>query len=145
MNNVVLFGTMTKEPELRYTQGGTAVTHLSLAVPKKLSKEKKQELEQQGKYTADFINCTAFGATAEAIANYVRKGHQVCLRGRMQTDIYEKDGQTQYRTYVSVEEADFVRKPKDEENSTPPLANNQSRQNNQQEDFYQINNADIPF
>lgn len=143
MNNVTLFGTMTKEPELRYTQGGTAVTHLTLAIQKKLSKEKKTEFEQQGKPTADFINCTAFGSTAEAIANYVRKGHQVCLRGRMQTDIYDKDGQTQYRTYVAVDEVDFVRKPKEENNNFTTSTDN--RQNNQQEDFYQINSADIPF
>ena len=71
MNNVVLIGRLTRDPELRYLpNSGTPVANFSLAVDKQLSKEKKQEFETKGQPTADFINIVVWNKPAENCANF---------------------------------------------------------------------------
>lgn len=111
MNSVVLIGRLTADPELRYLPSGenTAVANFTLAVDRNYSKDVRQQMESQGKPTADFIRCTAWGRTAEIINQYVFKGDQFAVRGRIQTDRYQhKDGHMVYTTDVRVEEFDFV-------------------------------------
>ena len=110
MNNVVLIGRLTKDPELRYTSGtNNAMCSFTLAVDRGLSKEKRMEMEQKGQPTADFINITSWGKTAELVANYLSKGKQVAIQGRIQTSSYDgQDGKRVYRTDVVAEKVEFI-------------------------------------
>lgn len=102
-NNVTIMGRFTRDPELRYSNGNNsmATTKFSLAVDRKGAKE--------GGQTADFINCVAFGKTAEFIGNYFKKGSKALIRGHIITGQYQnKDGQTVYTTEVGVDEIDFA-------------------------------------
>lgn len=110
MNNVILIGRLTRDPELRYIPGnGTAVTKFSLAVDKGLSRDKKQEAESQNKPTADFINIVVWGKQAENAANYLAKGRLVAVQGRIQTGSYEdKDGKRVYTFDVVANNVEFL-------------------------------------
>jgi single-strand DNA-binding protein len=102
MNKVILMGRCTRDPEVRY--GGTnnsAVARFSLAVDRRIKRE--------GEQGADFINCVAFGKTAEFLEKYARKGTKFVIEGRIQTGSYtNKDGQKVYTTDVVVENVEFA-------------------------------------
>lgn len=103
MNKVILMGRLTRDPEVRYTQGdnASAVARFSLAVDRRFKKDEEQ--------TADFINCVAFGKTGEFIEKYGRKGTKFVVEGRIQTGSYtNKDGQKVYTTDVVVEQVEFA-------------------------------------
>ncbi len=103
MNKVILMGRLTRDPEVRYTQGdnASAVARFSLAVDRRFKKD--------GEQTADFINCVAFGKTGEFIEKYGRKGTKFVVEGRIQTGSYtNKDGQKVYTTDVVVEQVEFA-------------------------------------
>lgn len=108
MNNVSLLGRLTRDPDLRYTQSGDAVCRFTLAVDRGLSREKRQELEANNQQTADFISITAWGKTAELVANYLSKGRQVAVEGSIRTGSYEKDGQRVYTTDVRANRIHFI-------------------------------------
>lgn len=110
MNNVVLFGRMIAKPDLRFIAGsGMAAVNFTLAVDKGLSRDKKAEFESQGKPTADFIRCKAFGKRAETIANYFDKGSQIVVSGEINTGSYtDKDGKKVYTTDIMVNNFNFV-------------------------------------
>ena len=108
MNSVSLIGSLVRDPELRYAQTGTAMCRFTVAVDRRMSKQKRQEAQANNQPTADFISCTAFGATAELIANYHRKGSQIGIEGRIQTGSYEKEGRTIYTTDVVVNNLTFI-------------------------------------
>ena len=101
MNSTQLLGRLTKDPELKYGSSGTAYCKFTLAVNRAFKKDE-----------TDFINCTAFGKAAETIAEYVRKGDQFAVTGRIQVDVYEKDGEKRYSTGVMVDGFTFVSKAK---------------------------------
>ena len=99
MNKVILMGRLTRDPEVRYSQGAnaTAVARYSLAVDRRFKRD--------GEPTADFINCVSFGRTAEFAEKYFRQGLKVVVTGRIQTGSYtNKDGVKVYTTDV----VDFV-------------------------------------
>lgn len=103
MNKVILMGRLTRDPEVRYSQGATstAIARFSLAVDRRMKRE--------GEPDADFFNCTAFGKQAEFIEKYLRKGVKVVLSGRIQNDNYtNKDGQMVYSVRVMVDEVEFA-------------------------------------
>ncbi|MBW4828366.1 MAG: single-stranded DNA-binding protein [Clostridiaceae bacterium] len=110
MNNVVLIGRLTRDPELRFLPvNGTPVSNFSLAVDKQVSKEKKQEMESKGQPTADFINIVVWGKQAENCANYLAKGRLTAVQGRLQSRSYEaKDGTRRYITEVVAERVQFL-------------------------------------
>ncbi len=102
MNKVILMGRLTRDPEVRYSQGenATAVARFTLAVDRRFRREEA---------TADFIGCVAFGKNAEFIEKYFRQGSKIALTGRIQTGSYtNRDGQKVYTTDVVVEEAEFA-------------------------------------
>lgn len=104
MNKVELVGRLTRDPEVRYTTGenASAIARFSVAVNRRFK-------NAEGNYDADFINCVAFGKTAEFIEKYFRKGMAIGLAGRIQTGSYtNKDAQKVYTTDVVVEETEFV-------------------------------------
>lgn len=103
MNKVILMGRLTKDPEVRYSQGeaSTAVARFSLAVDRRFKRDNGP--------TADFINCVAFGKTGEFIEKYCHQGTKLCVEGRIQTGSYtNKDGNKVYTTDVVVESAEFA-------------------------------------
>lgn len=109
MNNVVLIGRLTRDPELRYTPSGTPTCTFTLAVDRGLSKDKKKEAESKGYPTADFINIVVWGKQAENCANYLEKGRQVAVHGRIQTRAYDaKDGTKRYVTEVVASNVEFL-------------------------------------
>lgn len=93
-------GRLTRDPELRTTQNNKTITRFSLAVDRKYKTE--------GGESADFLNCIAFGKTAEFIDKYFKKGSKLCLEGRIQTGSYEKDGVKHYTTDIIVESVEFA-------------------------------------
>lgn len=102
MNKVLLIGRLSKDPELRYTQGGTAVANFTLAVNRRFT-------NQSGEREADFINCVAWSKTAEFVANYFKKGQQMAMEGRIQVSTYDgNDGQKKWKTDVIAEQIEFV-------------------------------------
>ena len=106
-NLVILTGRLTKDPELKYGASGTAYCKFTLAV----NRMKKED-------GADFILCSAFGKTAELIAEYVKKGYQLGVQGRIQQETYEKDGQQTSKTGVVVDKIEFLEGKKEEETQT---------------------------
>lgn len=110
MNSVVLIGRCSRDIELKFIpSSGMAVTKLSLAVDREMSKDKKQEAQAQGKQTADFINITIFGKQAENAANYLTKGSQCAIHGRINTSNYTKDDGTKvYQTDVIADRVEFI-------------------------------------
>lgn len=108
MNLVALYGRLTRDPELKYSQGGTANCFATIAVNRPMSKEKRQEAEANGQPTADFIGIKAFGKTAEMLANYFSKGNRIAVEGRISTGSYEKNGERVYTTDVIVGRVHFI-------------------------------------
>ena len=112
-NLVILTGRLTKEPELKYGASGTAYCKFTLAV----NRMKKDD-------PADFIFCSAFGKTAELIAEYVKKGNNLGVQGRLQQDTYEKDGEKISKTGVTVDKIEFLESNKTESTTSEPKKSN---------------------
>ena len=107
MNSVVLIGRLTKDVDLRYSNNNTAVGRFSLAVDRH-DKDKN----------CDFINCIAFGKSAENLEKYVKKGNKVAISGRIQTGSYtNKEGKQVYTTDIVAERVEFIENKKQEEPS----------------------------
>jgi single-strand DNA-binding protein len=104
MNKAILMGRLTRDPEVRYTQGENqmAVARYTLAVDRRFNRNGDEN-------TADFIQCVAFGKAGEFAERYFRKGTKVAVTGRIQTGSYtNKDGVKVYTTDVVVEEQEFA-------------------------------------
>ncbi len=102
MNKCELLGRLTKNPDIRYTQGEntTCIARFILAVNRKYKKD--------GDQSADFISCVSFGKVAEIIEKYCVKGTKICVAGRIQTGSYtNRDGNKVYTTDVVVEDVEF--------------------------------------
>ena len=104
MNKVILVGRLTRDPDVRYSQGeqSMAIARFSLAVDRRFKRDGDNQ-------SADFISCVAFGKTAEFIEKYVHKGTKLVLEGRIQTGSYtNKDGVKVYTTDVVAENVEFA-------------------------------------
>src|SRR5699024_12367634 len=94
LNRVVLVGRLTRDPDLRYTTNGVAVANFTIAVNRPFT-------NQQGNRDADFINCVVCRRQAENLANYMKKGSQIGVDGRLQSRTFEgQDGKTVVVTEV---------------------------------------------
>ena len=100
MNKVFLIGRLTRDPELRYTGSNIPVATFSIAVNRNFT-------NQSGEREADFINIIVWRKQAENIKNYVKKGSQVAIDGRIQTRNYEQDGVKRYVTEVVADNVQF--------------------------------------
>ena len=103
MNKVVLMGRLTRDPDVRYSQGETplAIARYTLAVDRRFKRNGEQD--------ADFINCVAFGRTAEFAEKYLKQGTKMVVSGRIQTGSYtNRDGVKDYTTEVVIEEQEFT-------------------------------------
>lgn len=140
MNKVILIGRLTKDPDVRYSQGDrpTAIARYSLAVDRRF--------KQDGGQNADFINCIAFGKNGEFAEKYLRQGTKIAITGRIQTGSYtNRDGQKVYTTDVVVEEHEFVESKKAPESESK---SSQSYQSPNEDGFMNIPDGidlELPF
>ena len=144
MNKVILMGRLTRDPEIRYSQGerSTAVARYSLAV--------NRTFKRDGDPDADFINCVAFGKQAEFAEKYLRKGTKMAITGRIQTGSYtNKEGVKVYTTDIVVEEQEFAEsKAAAENHAAASPAPQPAPQQNQADGFMNIPDGideELPF
>lgn len=125
MNKVILMGRLTRDPEVRYSQGdnATAIARFTLAVDRRIKRDNEASV--------DYINCVSFGRSAEFAEKYFHKGTKIVIVGRIQTGSYtNKDGQKVYTTDMVIEEQDFAEsKAASQQNNS---GNAQNASNNQQ-------------
>lgn len=117
LNKVLLYGNLTRDPELKNTTSGNLVASFGLATNRSFKNKDGQQQEQ-----AEFHNVVAFGKTAEIIGQYLKKGKPAYIDGRLQTRSWEKEGVKQYRTEIIVDHFQFG--PSSERSTTQdePLA-----------------------
>lgn len=134
-------GRLTRDPEVRYTQGdnASAVARFSLAIDRRFKKD--------GEQTADFISCVAFGKTGEFIEKYGRQGTKFVVEGRIQTGSYtNKDGQKVYTTDVVVEQVEFAEsKASADGNATNNTANSNTPTDTSFMDISDDISEELPF
>ena len=125
MNKIILLGRMTKDIEIRQTQGGMAVGRTCIAVDRR-GKDKE----------ADFINLTMFGKTAEFVEKYLGKGRRILVEGRLKISKYkDKNGQDRDWTEVLVDNVEFADdKKKEAPDPNDPFPGGE-----------EVNPADMPF
>ncbi len=156
INNSTLVGRLVRDPELRFTQNGTAAASFTLAVNRNFT-------NQSGDREADFINCVIWRKPAEALANYAKKGSLIGVVGRIQTRNYDnQQGQKVYVTEVVCESFQLLEKKDSSESQSNNSATNQEsssfNQNNQANNDFKrnsdsfggssqidINDDDLPF
>ena len=115
MNKAILMGRLTRDPDIRWTQGQDqkCIARYTLAVDRRF--------KQEGGASADFISCVAFGHQAEFAEKYLRKGIKIAITGRIQTGSYtNRDGQKVYTTDVIVEEQEFAESKSTQTTQVPP-------------------------
>ena len=101
MNKVILMGRLTRDPEVRYGQGNTAIARFTIAVDRRFKRD--------GQPTADFFNCTALGKLGEFVEKYLKKGTKIVLEGEIQNDNYtNKEGQMVYGTQILASSIEFA-------------------------------------
>lgn len=139
MNKVILMGRLTREPEVRYSNGAEplAVAHYTLAVNRRFKRKDEQE--------ADFIPCVAFGKSGEFAEKYFKKGQMVSIVGRLQVRSWEdNEGKKRWTTEVIVEEQYFAESKKNS-NAAAPKEGGQAPADG----FYPIDESvedeDLPF
>lgn len=142
MNKVIMMGRLTRDPEVRYTQGAEprAIARYSLAVNRRFKRE--------GQPDADFINVVAFGRDGEFAEKFLKKGMQIAVVGRIQTGSYtDKDGNKRYTTDVVVEEQHFAESKRNFEERVTSGQTEATASNNS-DGFVAIDNFDdddLPF
>ena len=145
INKVIIVGRTTRQPELKALPSGSQVCSFSLATSYKYKDKEGKEVEQ-----TEFHNITAFGKVAEVLAQYVVKGQELYVEGRLKTDQWEKEGQKHYSTKIILENFQFGAKPKNYQEDRPePLEESQVDNSVDKadgvDDEEEINPDDIPF
>lgn len=148
LNRVILIGRLTRDPELRFTSSGTAVTQFTLAVDRPFTSGESKERE------ADFINIVAWRQLAETCANYLKKGRLTAVEGRIQVRNYENaEGKKVYVTEIIADNVRFLESGnKENTGSSGNTSSNQSNTNRNQQDPFiddgkpiDISDDDLPF
>ncbi|WP_418223554.1 single-stranded DNA-binding protein [Clostridium isatidis] len=136
MNKVILIGRLTKDPDLSYAAGtGTAVCRFTLAVTRPFKRDE-----------TDFIRCVAFNKTAETIGQYLTKGRQIAIAGRIQTGSYDaQDGIKRYTTDVVVESFEFIGSGQGQQNNGNVNQNTNWNTGSFDEDMTPVDDGDMPF
>ena len=130
LKKLILMGRLTRNPEVRYSQGekATCVAKYTLAVNRRFHREGEQD--------ADFINCVAFGKQGEFAEKYLKQGTKIVISGRIQTGSYtNRDGVKVYTTDVVIEEQEFAESKKAAETSSTPQ-NTQGVKSNPEDDGF---------
>ena len=113
LNKVILIGNVGKDPELKHTPSGVAVSTFSVA-----TSEKWKDAEGNQQEKTEWHSIVAWKKTAEICAEYLRKGAKVCIEGKLQTQKWEKDGVTHYRTEINASNVVMLGK-KEQQEGTP--------------------------
>ncbi len=109
MNNVSMIGRLTADPELKTTTGGTPYVKFSLAVDRRMSKEKKEALIAANKSTTDFPRIAIFGPLSNAVCTYLNKGSLISVTGSVKTDNYDgPDGEKKFLTEILAKNIRFL-------------------------------------
>ena len=145
MNKVILIGRLVRDPELRYTQSNQAVCSFTLAVDKKLSREKREEAEAAGRPTADFPRIIVWGKMGENASRYLFKGGQCAVNGRIQTGSYQdsESGKTIYTTDIIAENVEFLSKSSQSESKSNSGVNTHQGNNNSSDGFFEDDFSEI--
>ena len=104
INRVTITGNLTRDPELKRTAGGTAVLEMGVAVNDRRRNQQSGEWED----VPNFVDCTMFGARAEALAGRLSKGQKVAIEGKLRWSQWERDGQKRSKLSVTVDEVEFM-------------------------------------
>ncbi len=137
MNKVVLIGRITKDPELRYTQSGTAVVSFIIAVDRDYKDERSNT-------PTDFIPCNAWRSQAEFIGRYIKKGYLLALSGMIQTRSYQDNqGNNKVITEVVVDSVKNLTPKDNNQPQTKSNPNSNVKGNGQGQDF--VKDEDLPF
>lgn len=150
INNVVLVGRLTKDPELQATPNGISYVRFTLAVNRSFT-------NQQGQREADFIQCVVWRKQAENVARFLKKGSLIGVEGRIETGRYEQGGETRYTTNVVCDSVQFLEPRSANQgqqsggyrqdsylNQNNPYGGNQGQSNQPPQQNYGNNNDD-PF
>lgn len=138
LNKAIIVGNLTRDPELRaLPSGGNSVASFSIATNRVWYNQDKQKQE-----ATEFHNIVVFGKQAESCAQYLKKGSNALIEGRLQTRSWEKDGAKQYRTEIVADHVQFGFRPKSETTDEP-----QTQEENADVEFptEEISPDDIPF
>ena len=143
LNKFIAIGRLVGDPELRYTQANKPICTFTLAIDRKMSRDKKQEAEANGWATADFPRVNVRGAMAENCNKYLSKGSQCAVVGSLQTGSYQdKDGKTVYTTDMLANSVEFLSKASGGQDNT----NQNSDDGFFGDDFTEMeDNGAIPF
>ncbi|MFH2093411.1 MAG: single-stranded DNA-binding protein [Pseudomonadota bacterium] len=104
LNKVMLIGRLGRDPEIRYSQQGTAVTNFSIATSENWTDKATGQKQEK----TEWHNIVSFGKQAEILEKYLSKGSQIYVEGKLQTSTYEKEGQTHYMTKIVVDDFQFL-------------------------------------
>lgn len=108
LNQIILVGRLVRDPEVNETKNGTSISKITLAIPRSYK-------NVNGEYETDFIDCTLWKLMATNTKEYCHKGDIVGVKGRIESKVYEKDGQKKYQTEVIAEKITFLSSKKDQE------------------------------
>ena len=133
INVVVISGNLTRDPELRHTNGGTAILSFGVAVNDRRRNPHTQEWEDH----PNFVDVTVFGARAEALGRYLSKGTKVALSGKLRYSSWERDGQKRSKLEVIAEEIEFLSRDGDVARTAAPQQ--------AAPQYHEVAYEDIPF
>jgi len=114
MNVVIISGNLTKEPQLRQTQGGTSVLNFSMAVNDRRKNSQTGEWED----AAQFVDCVMFGKRADSLSRILHKGSRVHVEGKLSYNSWEKDGQRRSKLEVIAEDVELPPRPKGQQDGS---------------------------
>lgn len=138
MNKVLLIGRLTRDPELRYTQTNQAVCTFTLALDRKMSRDKREEAEANNRPTADFPRVIVWGKMGENASKYLTKGKQCAVEGRIQTGSYQdsETGKTIYTTDIVADSVEYLSNLTQEGRNNNKQVNTYQGNNNSSEEFF---------
>lgn len=136
MNRAMLTGRLTKDPVLEHTKQGTPLCQFTLATNRPVIRDGKRE--------TDFITCIIWNKLAENLVKYQRKGNLLGIQGELRVDTYESDGKRKYKSYVLVEEVEYLESKKDMTKDEETDFNKVSAKTKREEQI-KITDDDLPF
>lgn len=136
MNKCILTGRITKDPVLEHTKNGTPICQFNIATNRPVIRDGKRE--------TDFITCIIWNKLAENLVKYQRKGNLLGIQGELRVDTYEADGKRKYKSYVLVEEVEYLESKKDMTKDEEVDFNKVSAKTNREEQI-KITDDDLPF
>lgn len=145
MNKAIIIGRLTKDPELRYTQSNQAVCTFTLALDRKMSRDKREEAEASNRQTADFPRIIVWGKMGENASRYLAKGKQCAIEGRIQTGSYQdmETGKTIYTTDIVAESVEYLSNSTQGESKSNSGVNTSRGNQNQNNEFFEDDFSEI--